>query len=243
MPEGTRLKLAADGSGLDLTVSGHAAHAGMNLEGGRNALVALARVCEGELPASGVADLLAFASMAGQDLHGTGLEIHDRDPVWGRYAVNVATLKPGKSGRLDLTLNVRRIPPRTGPDLQAHLERVVAAFNARTGARLLPSGFYDDEPLILDPGAPLIRQLLAAYARAAGRAEAPVVSGGGTYAKRLPHAVAFGMWFPGKPYPGHDVDEHVSVADLNRGVHVLLEALAELATGPRLVNPLGEKSH
>ena len=242
LSEGTRLHLDATGADLSVMVSGHSAHAGANLEVGRNALVGLARVCEGEVPSSGVGDLLAFAAMAGEDIYGTGLEISDRDPVWGRYAVNVATLKPGENGRLDLTINVRRIPPRTGPELKAHLERVVAAFNARTGARLLPSGFYDDEPLIFALDAPLIRRLQAIYARTTGRADAPIVSGGATYAKRLPNAIAFGMWFPGKPYPGHDVDEHIAVADLNLGVHVLLEALADLASGPRVVDPFGALS-
>ena len=45
------------------------------------------------------------------------------------------------------------------------------------------------------------------------------------------------MWFPGNPYPGHAVDEAVELADLHRGVHVLLEALEDLACGPRIDHP------
>jgi acetylornithine deacetylase/succinyl-diaminopimelate desuccinylase-like protein len=45
----------------------------------------------------------------------------------------------------------------------------------------------------------------------------------------LPNAIAFGMWFQGLPYPGHDVDERIGVADLHKGMEVLLEALNELA--------------
>ena len=63
-------------------------------------------------------------------------------------------------------------------------------------------------------------------------------SGGGTYAKRLPNAIAFGMWFPDAPYPGHDSDEHVPAARLHEGVSVLLEALSDLACGQKLVKPL-----
>ncbi|HET6148332.1 MAG TPA: hypothetical protein VFH68_12440, partial [Polyangia bacterium] len=59
----------------------------------------------------------------------------------------------------------------------------------------------------------------------------------GTYAKRMPHSIAFGMWFPGAPYPGHDVDEKVRVADLQRGAHVLIEALVDIAAGPPLREP------
>jgi len=65
----------------------------------------------------------------------------------------------------------------------------------------------------------------------------PAISGGGTYAKRLPSSIAFGMWFPGKPYPGHDTDEQVPIADLHRGAHVLIEALLDLASAPPLRDP------
>jgi succinyl-diaminopimelate desuccinylase len=63
------------------------------------------------------------------------------------------------------------------------------------------------------------------------------VSGGGSYAKRLPNSIAFGMWFPGKPYPGHDVDERIPVEDLHRGTHVLIAALCDIACGPKIDAP------
>jgi acetylornithine deacetylase/succinyl-diaminopimelate desuccinylase-like protein len=48
------------------------------------------------------------------------------------------------------------------------------------------------------------------------------------------------MWLPGKPYPGHDVDERVSVSDLQRGAHILLEALVDLACSRPLERPFGK---
>jgi acetylornithine deacetylase/succinyl-diaminopimelate desuccinylase-like protein len=42
------------------------------------------------------------------------------------------------------------------------------------------------------------------------------------------------MWFPGKPYPGHDVDEKISIDDLQKGARVLIHALVDIATGPRI---------
>jgi acetylornithine deacetylase/succinyl-diaminopimelate desuccinylase-like protein len=45
------------------------------------------------------------------------------------------------------------------------------------------------------------------------------------------------MWFPGEPYPGHDTDEKVRVDDLHRGAHVLIEALADLATRGKIARP------
>jgi predicted dipeptidase len=245
LPEGTRLVVSADGETMRVVAYGKSAHAGVNITGGRNALVALARVLEGELPTSGADDLLSFARLAGQDLHGTGLGITDRDPIWGRYAVNVATIKRVEKdpSQFELYTNLRRIPPKKGAEAKEFLVKVVSDFNQRTGAALAideENSYFADEPLGFDPESKIVRRLMAIYSRATGEKNPkPAISGGGTYAKRLPNSIAFGMWFPGKPYPGHDVDEKISVNDLQRGARVLVAALTEIATGPKMENPFG----
>jgi succinyl-diaminopimelate desuccinylase len=108
----------------------------------------------------------------------------------------------------------------------------------RLAPRLRPFDFYlEHEPLVFDPHAKLVVRLMNAYARATGERPPTAVSGGGPYAKRIPRAIAFGMWFPGKPYPGHDVDEKIPVADLERGLDVLSVVLRDLATSPPLQDP------
>jgi predicted dipeptidase len=244
LPPGIKLRTAVAGPELTVETQGKAAHAGVNLEGGRNALVALAHLLGNELPPGGFGDLLRFAGMAGADLHGAALDLPAPDPLWGGYDVNVATVaRDDKTGRPTLTINIRRPPPWKGPDLRRHLATQVARWTERERRplRMDPDFYYADEPLIIDPRSPLVERALAAYQRAAGAAATPIkpaVVGGGTYAKRIPRAVAFGMWFPGRPYPGHDVDEHVPVRDLERGAHVLIEALADIACGPPLVDPV-----
>lgn len=240
MPEGTRLAVKADDDLLRVVAYGKSAHAGVNLTGGRNALVALARALEGRLPAGGADDLFRFIRLAGQDLYGTGLGITDVDPIWGRYAVNIATVKPREGTKsVVLFINLRRIPPRTGSQAQTHLEAEIAKFNKSTGASLAIApelSYFLDEPLGFDPNAKIVKRLMDIYAHATGTREKPAISGGGTYAKRLPNAIAFGMWFPGKPYPGHDSDEKISVEDLQRGVRVLIHALVDIGTGKKIEN-------
>jgi len=237
LPDGTRLVTGAEGDRLHIVTYGKAAHSGVNLSGGRNAIYALAKAVEGLVPAGGARDLIDFARMAGQDLTGSGLGITDRDPVWGTYGVNVATIKidPNDETKTALTINLRRIPPRTGPQLKAQLEKVVADFNAKSGASLVAGGYFEDEPFGRPVDAPLVKRLMTIYEKATGTKAKPAISGGGTYAKRLPNAIAFGMWFPGKPYPGHDLDEKIPIEDLHRGARVLLYALADIATGKRIV--------
>lgn len=245
LPEGTRLVTGVGENGrLRVVAYGKAAHSGVNLTGGRNALVALARALEGKLPTGGANDLLTFARLAGHDLHGTRLGITDTDPIWGRYGVNVANFKPvpdDPAERTMLYINLRRIPPRTAAQLKTHLASVVAKFNKEHGSALEiveSQSYFADEPMGFDPNAKLVRKLMAIYSRATGEKDVkPAISGGATYAKKLPNAIAFGMWFPGKPYPGHDLDEKISIDDLHRGSRVLIHALVEIATGERIREP------
>jgi succinyl-diaminopimelate desuccinylase len=239
LEKGTHVLVEQHGDTLVVIAQGKAAHSGMNLAAGRNAILALAKAAIDVVPPGGARDLLGFAALAGRDPHGAGLGITDHDPVWGRYGVNVATIKPDKDDpkKTVLTINLRRIPPRTAPQIKVHLETVVTDFNARTGASLVAGGYFEDETFGRSVDAPLVQRLMAIYERATGTKAKPAISGGGTYAKRLPNAIAFGMWFPGKAYPGHDVDEKIAIADLHRGARVLIHALADLATGEIIAKP------
>ena len=247
LPQGTSATFAEEGPLLTIAVKGKAAHSGANIEGGRNATVALAILADGELPASGWADLLGFAKLAGQGIYGEAFGLPAPDPLWGGMSVNVATIgavgdpwgNPKEPGALELLINVRRSPALGAPQLQEKLEAKAKEFNARTGAALHIGGFHKDEPLVIDPNAKLVRRLLAAVERGTGKPARGVTSGGGTYAKHVPNSIAFGMWFrEAGPYPGHDVDEKIGVEWLQLGTKVLIEALADLACGARMERPL-----
>ena len=124
-----------------------------------------------------------------------------------------------------------------GEQLKSMLNTFTTDFARSRGATFTTGGYFNDKPLAFDPNAKLIRRLLNDYAQATGTRAKPAISGGGTYAKRLPNAIAFGMWFPGKPYPGHDVDEKISIDDLQRGAHVLIYALTDIVSRPRIDEP------
>lgn len=234
-----KIKFEMDGRTIKVTAYGRAAHAGVNIAGGRNALVFLAKALHGKLVASGAADLLEYAEEAGFDNSGSLLGLPRGDSLWGDPTVSVDLLKADEKdpNKLTLTTNIRALPSMYGPNLRKHLEARVAGFNTRHHANFTVGGFYDDSPLAFNPSSKIVKRLMADYSRATGENPPPAISGGGTYAKRLPNAIAFGMWFPGKPYPGHDVDEQITVKDLNRGVNVLLEALADIACSKPVKEP------
>ena len=239
LPPDTSLEISGTGADRTLVAHGRAAHAGVGLVRGRNALVALGVAVRGRLPPSAAADLLEYARVAGADTRGRGLGLTLNDPLWGAVDTNFGTIERDEKGRLALHVNLRSPPALWGEALKARVDAHARAFAARRGARFETGGQFGYEPFIVPASAPLVQRLLAAYARGAGRPGKPVVSAGGTYARRMTNAIAFGMWFrEDGVYPGHNSDERVEIRSLERGLHVLAEALGDLATGPRLEHPL-----
>ena len=239
LPPDTSLEISGAGAERLLVVHGQAAHAGIALARGRNALFALAVAVHGRLPAGAAADLLEYTREAGADPRGGGLGLQLNDPLWGGVDTNFAQITRGADGRLALHVNLRSPPELWGEALKSRVDANAKAFAERTGARFETGGRFGFPPFSVPANAPLVHRLLAAYARGTGKAGKPVVSAGGTYAGRMTNAVAFGMWFREDGlYPGHASDERVQIRSLERGMHVLAEALGDLATSPKLEHPL-----
>jgi predicted dipeptidase len=239
LPPDTTLEVRGTGAERTLVVHGRAAHAGMALSRGRNALVALAVAMHGHLPACAASDLLEYTYAAGRDTGGRGLGLPGPDPVWGPIDTNFGVVKREENGWLGLHVNLRSPPALWGDALRARVDAHAQAFAARRGAHFLSGGKFGFEPFVVPMDAPLVQRLLAAYARGTGRPAKPVVSGGGTYARRMTNAIAFGMWFrEDGVYPGHNSDERMPIRSLERGMHVLAETLGDLATSPPIARPL-----
>ena len=239
LPPDTTLEVRGTGSERTLVAHGRAAHAGVGLSRGRNALVALAVAMHGRLPPCAASDLLEYVQAAGRDTGGRGLGLPPPDPLWGAVDTNFGVVKREENGWLGLHVNLRSAPSLWGDALRARVDAHAQAFAARRGAHFITGGLFGYEPFIVPTQAPLVQRLLAAYARGNGRAGKPVVSAGGTYARRMTNAIAFGMWFrEDGVYPGHNSDERVSIRSLERGMHVLAETLGDLATSPPIAHPL-----
>ena len=243
LPPDTTLEIRGTGAERTLVAHGRAAHAGVGLSRGRNALVALAVAVHGRLPACGGSDLLEYTFAAGRDSGGRGLGLPGPDPLWGPIDTNFGVVKREANGWFGLHVNLRSPPALWGDALRARVDAHAQAFAARRGAHFLSGGKFGYEPFVVPTEAPLVQRLLAAYARGTGRPGKPVVSGGGTYARRMTNAIAFGMWFrEDGVYPGHSSDERMPIRSLERGMHVLAETLGDLATSPPIARPLGSAS-
>ena len=243
LPPDTTLEIRGTGAERTLIAHGRAAHAGVGLSRGRNALVALAVAVHGRLPACAAADLLEYTHAAGRDAGGRGLGLPGPDPLWGATDTNFGVLKREANGWFGLHVNLRSPPALWGDALRARVDAHAQAFARQRGAQFLSGGKFGFEPFVVPTDAPLVQRLLAAYARGTGRPGKPVVSAGGTYAGRMTNAIAFGMWFrEDGVYPGHNSDERMPIRSLERGMHVLAETLGDLATSPPIPHPLESAS-
>ena len=85
------------------------------------------------------------------------------------------------------------------------------------------------ENLYIDESAPLIQTLLKVYRNITGDMTEPLKVGGGTYARELPNAVAFGCTPVDIDINMHRADENFPIAQLFKNYEIYLAAAVELA--------------
>ncbi|MFP4662497.1 MAG: dipeptidase PepV [Halanaerobiales bacterium] len=85
------------------------------------------------------------------------------------------------------------------------------------------------EPLYVEKNDPLVRKLMKVYQEYTGDKSEPVTIGGGTYARAIDKAVAFGPGFPGREELAHQKDEFLSIDDLILIAKIYAAAIVELA--------------
>ena len=90
----------------------------------------------------------------------------------------------------------------------------------------------DDEmkPLYIPKDNLLVQKLMKVYREETGDYDSePITIGGGTYARSMDNAVAFGPVFPGQIELAHQKDEFISIEHLMKLAVIYTKALYELA--------------
>lgn len=91
------------------------------------------------------------------------------------------------------------------------------------------SDVFDNPPLYVPADSPLVIKLQKVYKEVTGEEPELIAIGGGTYARAIPNAVAFGSQFPGKPEVAHKKDEYIEIDDLIKCTKIYAHAIAALA--------------
>lgn len=229
VPEHAVAELLLQGKKMEIEcvgVSGHAAAP----EGTVNAVGVLADRMPMELLEEKERRAVLFLKEAASDGYGEGLGIACADALSGRLTCNAGVVRL-KKGRISLVLDIRypvtMESSRFMPKLQ---ERAKQAGYRITAVQDSASYYRDKED-------PLVTVLMNAWTQETGQTGEPFVMGGGTYARHIPNAVAFG---PGmsRDYTAaglpeghgncHCADEAESVENLKCAVRIYVRALLGL---------------
>lgn len=219
--DGFHYAAESTGGGNRIIVTGKATHASTPQQG-KNALQAMLQLFN-RLPLAGE-DRQAVAGLARvfkMEYNGetVGLDFSDDS---GRLTLNLGLMDWNEEG-YSLSLDIRA-PITVSQDLL--LEKLDAAFKEIGATReehSFSEGYYvpeDNE---------LVRTLLNVYAARTGENAVPHRIGGGTYARHLPLAVAFGPERPNRENLVHMADESLCIEDLIEDVKMYADAIIALA--------------
>ena len=209
--------------GDTLTIRGVAAHGSMP-EKGVNAvgrlLVLLDRA--GLLPEGGLLPMLTNRIGLSYDGKAMGLDLSDA--ATGHLTLNLGEIHIDETGSRAV-LDVRYPATKSGADVIAVLSKKAAEAGAEVKVRA------HNLPLYMEKDSDIVQSLLGVYRDVTGDMTEPFTIGGGTYAREIPNAVAFGPLFPGRPDVMHQKDEYFSIEDLVQVTRIYARAIAKLMAG------------
>lgn len=202
-----------------LTVRGTSAHASMPWDG-HNAASALLQVLR-EIGVGGEKLSLLTDAIA-MDWDGTGLGIAGEDKVSGKLTCNLGLLSYD-GAQLRATLDCRY--PVFFDDAQ--ITRFATQNLGACGFALV-SG-HASKPHHVPASSEIVVKLLDAYHEITGLDAHTLAIGGGTYARTMKEAVAFGALFPGEAELAHQADENISIDRFYLTIRIFAYAIVALA--------------
>ncbi|MBO5224323.1 MAG: Sapep family Mn(2+)-dependent dipeptidase [Clostridia bacterium] len=140
------------------------------------------------------------------------------DDESGELTVNLGMIRfDGKN--FTLTFD-SRIPLCAKPDRVK--DALISALDGKTVSSTYSPNLY------IPKHSPQIQALLASYEEVVGEKGYCIKTGGGTYARSLPNAVAFGPAFEGFETDIHNANEKIRVCDLDKAYNIYKNAILKL---------------
>lgn len=171
---------------IALTASGTSGHAGFPV-GAKNAVHELiCALLDAQLAAPEDLHVLRFLHGVNRDCFGTALNIAMEDGESGRLTCAGTVLRL-EDGIASLTANIRYCITASGDKIHAALDEA-----ARKSGFVLAQ-FSDSAPNHFPKNHPVVGALTSVYNQIMGEDKQPYTMSGGTYARKLPNALGFGI--------------------------------------------------
>ncbi|MFW6119940.1 MAG: dipeptidase PepV [Petrotogales bacterium] len=141
----------------------------------------------------------------GYETNGKSLGIAGSDDMSGALTVNLGTIEL-KKNLVNAVINIRYPVFFNEPRIQSQLKEALKGLDVLGGHHL--------EPHYVSPDSELVKMLTEVYEKTTGNKADLLTTGGGTYARAVKNAVAFGALFPGREETEHKPDERILIDDL-----------------------------
>lgn len=149
------------------------------------------------------------------------LNIYKCDEESGDTTISMGMIDVSDSS-LHFTLDIRLPISADHEEVKRNILAVLPAHSKLDVLKYAPNLYIAKEN-------PLVTALLEVYSDVTGEEPYCLKCGGGTYARELPNAVAFGPTFPDVETNLHKADENFGIADFEKAMRIYKEAMLKLA--------------
>lgn len=205
---------------------GVSAHAGTPFKGVNAINVLLSFLIETDVLSSKEKEVAGFICSIAKDVYGKEIGIDCDDKIFVPLTIIVGTASK-ENDILKFNVNVRYPTAVTAEEFEEKMEKIAE----KNGFTL--ENTKNMPPFYLDPNLPAIRTLTSIYEELTGKDGTPYVMSGGTYARKMKNAVAFGPDFRDSKYPSwagaaHMKNEVQSIEDMFLAIEIYAEVLIRL---------------
>ena len=220
---GEKISCKGAGNAMEIISQGVSAHGSVPYKGVNAISIMMDFLSELPLANESARDFVDFyRTKIGYEIKGESLGIAMRDEPSGSLIVNPGMIDLGSEAAI-LTVNVRHPVTNSEDDVYKALMPVLDA----NGLGLVK--VMGLAPLYYPPDDPMIELCMDVYRENTGDAESkPIVFGGGTYARSIPRAVAFGPCFPNDEEVMHQKDEYIGIESLMKAAHIYADAILRM---------------
>lgn len=159
----------------------------------------------------------------GMEYYGQSIGCGFEDDISGKLVFNVGKINAAKDS-VKISVNIRYPIEIDSKDVYDGIKKSLEDSNIKLVEKSHQSPIYIPKDDIL------VQKLMKVYREITGDEESDAITiGGGTYARAMDNAVAFGPAFPGNEDVAHQKDEYMSIDDLIKNAQIYTKALYELS--------------
>lgn len=176
-----------------------------------------------DLESNDISDFIKlYAAKIGMEYYGQSIGCAFEDEVSGKLIFNVGLIEV-TTEHAKVVINIRYPVTCKADQVYTGIDKAIIG----TGVKIVEGNHM--APLYVPADDELVVKLMSVYQEMTGDNRAPITIGGGTYARAIKKAVAFGPLFPGQPELAHQKDEYIGIDDLILNTKIYAKAIFALA--------------